>query len=155
MLRDKSVRIRFLLFFSHLNININWFIYLYMYTCIYIYTYTNTTAGTQVASGLRRNRKKIMGWNQLETYQNGGQHVAMGRPDINHFVENQQRAIQSGPPLKAKLVLHIRLTMVYDEELHLYTYIHTYIQEIYTYIISNIYVYYIYIKLYTYKLLGS
>jgi hypothetical protein len=101
---------------------------LYIYICIhvYIYTYTNTTAGTQVASGLRRNRKKIMGWNQLETYQNGGQHVAMGRPDINHFVENQQRAIQSGPPLKAKLVLHIRLTMVYDEELHLYTYIHTY-----------------------------
>ena len=126
---------------------------LYIYICIHVYIYIHI----QIQQLGRRwhqdfveiEKKSWVGISWKHTKMEG-QHVAMGRPDINHFVENQQRAIQSGSPLKAKLVLHIRLTMVYDEELHLYTYIHyihTYIQEIYTYIISNIYVYYIYITI--------
>ena len=79
-----------------------------------------------MASGLRRNRTKTWAGISWKHIKMEGQHVAMGRPDINHFVENQQRAIQSGPPLKAKLVLHTRLTMVYEEELHLYIHIYIY-----------------------------
>lgn len=95
-----------------------------MYIYIYIYKYNSWDAGG-IRTSSKSKKKSWVGISWKHTKMEG-QHVAMGRPDINHFVENQQRAIQSGPPLKAKLVLHIRLTMVYDEELHLYTYIHTY-----------------------------
>ena len=78
--------------------SIGLYIYICIHVYIYIYKYNSWDAG-----GIRTSSKskKIMGWNQLETYQNGGATCSHGPSRYKSFCRESAESYTKWPPLES------------------------------------------------------